>query len=99
MNITIKKTSDYEPAFWTEGYAEHIIEIAIDKSLPKKYQEGVVVHEIIECYCPFLCHEKVEELTGYILDGLGQLSVSDKSEAPPTEQTTPQKKHQLKSSP
>jgi len=44
------------------------------EELPMRYQEGVVIHEIIETYLQFLPHDKVIELTGYIQNGLQQLS-------------------------
>ena len=74
MNITVSGTGEWEPHFWTEGYATTTMYISVDEELPMRYQEGVVIHEIIETYLQFLPHDKVIELTGYIQNGLQQLS-------------------------
>ena len=73
MNIKVKKTDRIEPALWTSGYATTGTTIVVDENLPIVYQQGVVIHEIIESYCPFLSHDRVVELTAYIQEGLKQL--------------------------
>lgn len=73
MNIKIKKTDKVEPALWTGGYATSVTSITVDKGLPTIYQQGVVIHEVVECYLPSLSHDKVVELTAYIQEGLKQL--------------------------
>ena len=73
MNITVKVTEDIEPALWSCGYAQQEVTVTIDKTMPLRYQEESVIHEILECYCKFLDHDKIIELTSYIQEGLKQL--------------------------
>ena len=73
MNIKVKRTDKIEPALWTSGYSTSTLAIVVDKNLPALYQQGVVIHEIVECYFPFLEHGKVEDLTAHIQEGLKQL--------------------------
>ena len=54
-------------------YAVSSLEIYIDQSLPPRTQTKNVIHAVIENYCPNWGHEQVDELTGYIEDGLDQL--------------------------
>lgn len=46
------------------------VNIELDKNLPYEMLVERVFHAIIEVYCPFLNHDKVEELTGLLMEGL-----------------------------
>lgn len=80
MNITVEKADKTEFRFYEGGYAVANVAIKVDTELPLEYQQSAVIHETIELYCPFLDHDKVVELTGYILDGLSQLNELNKEE-------------------
>jgi len=73
MNIEVIPVSEIEPRFFSGGYSTMTAVISIDTSLPMNYQKETIIHEIIEVFTPSLPHEKVAELTGYILDGLNRL--------------------------
>ena len=73
MNITVKTSNEWEPHLWVGGYSNENLTIIVDKTLPLNHQQGVVIHEIIETYCPFLTHRKVDDLTGHIQSGLLKL--------------------------
>ena len=74
MNISVKTSTNWEPQLWVGGYSNESLSIVVDETLPLNHQQGVVIHEVIETYCPFLTHDKVDDLTGYIQSGLLKLS-------------------------
>jgi len=48
-------------------------EIHVDPQLPPRIQRNRVIHSVIEGFCANWCHDKVDELTDLIQDGLDQL--------------------------
>jgi hypothetical protein len=77
MNIVINKTDEWEPLVCSDsgGYSYMYVDIKVQKDLPLNSQRGVVIHEILECYLRELSHDKIVDLTGYLLEGLRQLEV------------------------
>ncbi len=51
------------------------VEITVDDALPPRVQRNLVIHEIIECYCPSWHHDKIEELADLLIEGLNELEV------------------------
>lgn len=77
MNIKVTLTN--EPNFSAltgGGCAATDCYINIDAKMDDYLQTEVVLHEILEAFLPFMCHEKVEELTDLLMDGLTQLGRS-----------------------
>ena len=53
----------------------------MDKNLPSRTQIGLIIHAVIENYNRGMPHDKVEELTGFIQEGIDQLeAIKDKGE-------------------
>jgi hypothetical protein len=74
MNIKITKTQENQVLSVCGGeYAITDVEVFVDDRLDPRSQRERVLHAVVECYCAFLCHDKVEELTDLLLDGLDVL--------------------------
>ena len=74
MEITVKKENLKEYSGDIDGgYSTQSLEITVDENFPKRGQMIIVVHEVIESFCPSWPHSSVDELTIRIMDGLGQL--------------------------
>ena len=54
-------------------YAACVVEIVYDPNLSYKVLRSLIIHAIIEQYLGCLTHDKVEQLEGYIQEGLDQL--------------------------
>jgi hypothetical protein len=65
----------HETALTGGGHALVTAEIEVDANLPEDEQEEIVIHEVIECFCPMWPHDAVEQLTDTIMSGLEQLNV------------------------
>ena len=73
MNIVVN-LEDSQSSYLTGGeYAIQTLEIYIDKNLPTLIQSEMMIHSIIENYCGGWPHDKVEELTSLIHDGIVKL--------------------------
>lgn len=73
MNIkVIKREPSFSHLTGGEETAQHV-EISIDRTLYPYEQEGLVIHSIVETYCLSWPHDKIDELTEYIQEGLEQL--------------------------
>ena len=73
MNIKIIREIDH-PSYLTGGECAVLtVEIYVDSTLPDRMQRELVIHAIIESFCLNWEHEKVEELTDSIMDGLDML--------------------------
>ncbi len=70
--VKSKELRDYTDVHGGE-VANVEVTVSIDESLPLRVQRNLVIHAIIEVYCPFLEHDRVEELTNYISDALDEL--------------------------
>ena len=70
MNIEIDLIDRIDAELGGTGYSVSVLSVFVDTNLPYEHQEAAVIHEIVETYCKFLSHEKVEELSGYIQHGL-----------------------------
>ena len=73
MNIKILKENGVASHKTGGEYAIASVEIYVDGKLPPVDQREVVIHSIIENFCRNWPHDKVDELTGFIQDGLDQL--------------------------
>lgn len=75
MNITvIKEDIPLESSLLIGGEcAKCDLEITVDKHLPLREQQMLVIHSIIENYCQSWPHDKVNELEDLIREGLDQL--------------------------
>ena len=75
MNITIIRESlvnlSSQDAVGEYGVVN--AEIHVDDALPKLAQRNLVIHAVIEIYCPSWPHNKVEELEEHIADALDKL--------------------------
>ncbi len=72
MNIKINKTSmhPYESCCTGGEWTTTDVKINVDENLPLEIQQENVIHSVIEVYCRNWPHDKVEELTNYIMEGL-----------------------------
>ena len=78
MNIKIIK-DETMPSDLTGGeYSTADIGIFIDPSLPIRTLRLLVIHAVLENYCPSWEHSKIEELVAYIEEGLDMLEVNSK---------------------
>ena len=80
MNIKVHKEkllnkSSQEPVC---EHANLNLDIYIDTKIPRRLQENLVIHAVIENYCPSWVHDKVDALEGYIRDGLDKLAAARK---------------------
>ena len=73
MEIIIRKEANGQSYLTGGGYAVCTLEVSIDKTLPEEVQREIVIHEILENWCPFLDHSKIVELTDLLTDGLDKL--------------------------
>ncbi len=76
MNITViqergsRKIRSHE----TGGeYATNDVTIYVDKNLPHRTKQSLVIHSVIENYCLPWEHKKVEELADLIMEALDKL--------------------------
>ena len=74
MNISVitDKTPNLEK-ITGGGYAVTEVKVHIADNMPDIKKQEVVIHEILEVFLPGVCHEKIDELTCYLIDGLKQL--------------------------
>jgi len=56
------------------GYAVTTTEVFLDKDMDGRLMSELVIHEILDSYMQFLSHDKIDELTNLILDGLAQIT-------------------------
>tara|TARA_Y100000310_G_C20260095_1_gene613228 strand:- start:352 stop:579 length:228 start_codon:yes stop_codon:yes gene_type:complete len=69
-----KECSPMEASVCTGGeYAVSGVEIFIDQNLDIRTQRLNVIHAVLECYFPSIIHDKIDELTQLIADGLDEL--------------------------
>lgn len=62
------------PSDLTGGeYAVPVLDIYVDSRLPRKTQQMLVVHAVIENFCRNWAHSKVEELCDYLDEAIEQL--------------------------
>ena len=54
-------------------YATCDVSVIVDSTLPLRTQRILVIHAILENYNPSWVHDKIDELTALIEDGLDQL--------------------------
>ena len=55
------------------GYAVTDVMIHIDKSLDEHTQTEILLHEILDAYLTTIPHDKIDELTGLLTEGLDLL--------------------------
>lgn len=55
------------------GYSVNMCEVHVDDTLDERTQSEIVIHEILEAYLPSLSHERIDDLTELIVEGLDQL--------------------------
>ena len=75
MNISVitDKTPNLEK-ITGGGYAVTEVKVHIADNMPDIKKQEVVIHEILEVALKFcVCHDKIDELTTLIMDGLKQL--------------------------
>ena len=78
MNIQIIK--DSTPKLYQitgGGYAETESKVHVVANMTLEVQQEIVIHEILEVYLPYLSHNKIDELTGLLVNGLSQLQEAD----------------------
>lgn len=74
MNVNVVLEDDHDSFVQTGGeYAELTLDIHVDKTLIPERQRELIIHAIVENYCRSWPHDKVEELTEKIMDGLEKL--------------------------
>jgi len=75
VNITVHREEmlGLSPEEVVEEYGLLNLEIHVDKTLPYRTQQNLVIHAVIEGFCRNWPHDKVEELEGYIRDALDNL--------------------------
>jgi len=75
LNIkVIREEMRVENTAGTGGeYADTTLEIYLDNSLPLRSQREVIIHAVIENYNRGMTHDKVDQLTDFIQQGLDQL--------------------------
>jgi len=74
LNITVTKEDLSGVSHECGGaYAVPSLDIVADSNLPLREQRIGVIHEIIENFNLGMCHEKIDELCGYIQEGLDLL--------------------------
>ena len=77
MNITVvreKMSPDHSSRIGGECAVANL-EILIDKKLPIRTKRELVIHAVIENYFRSICHDKVDEITSLIVDGLDQIKL------------------------
>ncbi|KKM73570.1 hypothetical protein LCGC14_1409210 [marine sediment metagenome] len=79
MNIKVRKVAEKrEHTSLTGGEcATSRLVIDIDKKLSARRQRELVIHAVVENYNRGMPHEKVDELTEFIMHGLDQLGGND----------------------
>ncbi len=76
MNIKVIREKGH-PSYLTGGEcAEQTVKIYVDKKLPLELQRELVIHAIVENWLPSIPHDKVDELTELLKEGLEQLEAS-----------------------
>lgn len=77
MNIKVEKIDSEEFTFKTGGgCASCDLSVLVDKELPPRLQQETVIHEILENFLMSVCHDKIDELTNLLVEGLDQLNES-----------------------
>ena len=74
MEIEVKQVDDITPEHTGGGYSECRLLVSVHKKMTKRSKVEVVIHEVIENYCPMWPHEAVDQLTGLIMLGLDDLN-------------------------
>ncbi len=78
MNIKVEKIDSEEFTYNTGGgCASCDLNVLIDKGLPLRLQQETVIHEILENFLMSVNHNKIDELTELIIDGLDQLDLTE----------------------
>ena len=73
MIISVRFDKDM-PTYMTGGeYAVTTCEIYVDPDLPLRTQRALVIHAVIENFCPSWEHTKIEELEDLIINALDEL--------------------------
>lgn len=78
MFITVHREKSRVSHLTGGGYAATNCQIYVDRALPLSEQREIVLHEILEAYLPCLPHNKVEELTALLVDGMGKVSAVER---------------------
>jgi len=74
MNIKVMTTEHPQVNHLCGGeYATCELEVFVSTSLTPEEQREVVIHAILENYLCTTPHEKIEELTDLLIDGLNQI--------------------------
>jgi len=75
MQIKVMEDADVPTDLTGGEYAISCVDIFVNKDLSERTKRELIVHAVIENYCPSWGHDKVEELTGLIQDGFDQLGL------------------------
>lgn len=74
MDISISYEEDRGASVFTGGeYATCDVKIYVDKELPLREQQTLVIHAVIENFCRNWAHETILELGDLIQDALDKL--------------------------
>ena len=80
MNLKIVKDNTPNLTVMTGGgYAVNDVLVHIDSSLDEHTQTEILIHEILDAFLTTLPHEKIDELTDLLTDGLDQLRDCDET--------------------
>jgi len=73
MNIRILREASNHSYDTGGEYAIANIDIYIDETIPMRAQRERVIHAIVENFSRGMCHDKVDELTEFLIEGLDKL--------------------------
>lgn len=74
MIITVTKEDNHDITVCTGGeFAIQRLDIVIDENIDIRYQRINVIHAILESFFLSVTHDKIDEVTQLISDGLDEL--------------------------
>ncbi len=74
MIVTVTKEDNPDITVCTGGeFAIQRLDIVIDKNIDIRYQRINVIHAILESFFRSVSHDKIDEVTQLIADGLDEL--------------------------